>query len=486
MEEQQGLLAHHWEQAGERERAVDYLSRAGEQAAAQFANAEAEAYLSRALCLTVEEEMAERYSLLLARERLYDAQGARDVQRQDLAALQELAESLDDDRRRAEVALRQSREAHQLADRPAAVAAGRRAVHLARAVGDVPMEAEGYILLAGGLDFQGDYRAAQPIVEQALALARASNLRGVEAYALYGLGSSVCLHGDYAGSRDYLQQSLCIYRDVGDRRHENIARNKLAGTMLAAGAYDEGRAHIEQARQAFREIGDRWSEAGTLGRLGLLHHHLGDYARARAYLEGWLTSCHEVRDPQGVTYALADLGLLFHHMGEDETALGYAQQALKMAQDQRERWCQGESLICQGHALTSLSRLDEAGDAYHQALALTRELGQPHRSVDALAGLARVAMAQGDLRQAQGQVEEILSHQESGTLGGPLEPFRAHLTCYRVLRANADPRANGILGEARRLLQERAGKISDEEERRSYLNNVAVHREIVRAYAERE
>jgi predicted ATPase len=41
IEEQLGLLAHHWERAGETERAVTYLRRAGEQAAGQFANAEA-------------------------------------------------------------------------------------------------------------------------------------------------------------------------------------------------------------------------------------------------------------------------------------------------------------------------------------------------------------------------------------------------------------------------------------------------------------
>jgi predicted ATPase len=49
IEEQLGLLAHHWERAGEGERAIEYLRRAGEQAAAQFANEEALSCFSRAL-----------------------------------------------------------------------------------------------------------------------------------------------------------------------------------------------------------------------------------------------------------------------------------------------------------------------------------------------------------------------------------------------------------------------------------------------------
>jgi tetratricopeptide (TPR) repeat protein len=46
-----GLLAHHWEQAGEPQTAVTYLGRAGEQALASFANREAVGFLNRALDL---------------------------------------------------------------------------------------------------------------------------------------------------------------------------------------------------------------------------------------------------------------------------------------------------------------------------------------------------------------------------------------------------------------------------------------------------
>ena len=58
-----------------------------------------------------------------------------------------------------------------------------------------------------------------------------------------------------------------------------------------------------------------------------------------------------------------------------------------------------------------------------------------------------------------------------------------YLTCYRVLQASGDSRADGILEEGHRLLQERAAKISDEGERRSYLENVAENGEIASEYA---
>ena len=68
------------------EKARIYLERAGRQAAARFANDEAIAYFSRALNLTPENRLDERYALLLAREQIYGLQGERELQAQDMAA----------------------------------------------------------------------------------------------------------------------------------------------------------------------------------------------------------------------------------------------------------------------------------------------------------------------------------------------------------------------------------------------------------------
>ena len=77
------------------------------------------------------------------------------------------------------------------------------------------------------------------------------------------------------------------------------------------------------------------------------------------------------------------------------------------------------------------------------------------------------------------------SGQGSGhALDGAVNPFRVYLTCYRVLKAGRDPRAQEVLGTAYRQLQERAAKITDEAIRRSFLENVAAHREIVWEWTE--
>jgi len=488
MEEQLGLLAHHWEDAGERERAIEYLRRAGEQAAAQFANEESVGYFTRALDLTPEENLAGRYDLLLARQEVYRWQGAPEVQRQDLVALQELVEVLDDDRRRMEVALLQANCASMLSDYPAAIAAARLTIRLAQAMGDVYSEAMGYNEWGRALMLQANCSAARARLERALSLARDAGLRRVESSTLNTLGLLLLFYqGDYAGARACLEHNRRVCREMGDRRGESRTGLYLGFTALGLGEYDEARAYYEHTVAVFREIGNRWSEGVAHWLSGRVYHCLGDYDRARVHYGDYLRNCREVGDRRGVGVALHQLSLLSHDMADDKAAQEYAERALEMIQAQGDRLNQGTASLCLGHALVGLARLDEAADAYSQALTSLRESGRP--SMDPLAGLARVCLARGDLSQAKAYVEEILQCPQGAGASSVLpaeDASRVYLTCYRVLEANADARAQDVLEEGYRHLQEHAAKISDEEERRSFLENVAANREIVEKYAARQ
>ena len=57
-----------------------------------------------------------------------------------------------------------------------------------------------------------------------------------------------------------------------------------------------------------------------------------------------------------------------------------------------------------------------------------------------------------------------------------------HWACYRALQASQDPRAQGVLTKAYRMLLDWADKIDEEKWRRSFLENVPAHREILAEY----
>jgi hypothetical protein len=99
--------------------------------------------------------------------------------------------------------------------------------------------------------------------------------------------------------------------------------------------------------------------------------------------------------------------------------------------------------------------MDQAEETYHQAKALRLDLGQPHLALEAQAGLARVFLAQGRLPQALAEVEEILAYLVAQTLRlehkvvGIEAPEQFYLTCYQVLQAQRDSRADMLLPAVR-------------------------------------
>jgi hypothetical protein len=99
------------------------------------------------------------------------------------------------------------------------------------------------------------------------------------------------------------------------------------------------------------------------------------------------------------------------------------------------------------------------------------------------ADLARVALAQGDLDQAAADAATIMDALRDADLAGAEEPIEVYLTCYHVLRASHNPRAEDALARGYALLRERAAQFAADDQRRSFLENIPAHRTLVRAWS---
>jgi DNA-binding SARP family transcriptional activator/Tfp pilus assembly protein PilF len=523
-----GTLAYHWTAAQVWDKAAAYHQQAGDRARAVYANADALAHYNQALealtRLPGPVDLVREFELRRAREKVYDLQGDREEQTRELAALARLAEALDDDRRRAEVSLRQARQAEMTSDFPSVIAAAGAAVKLARTVGDVTIESESYLEWAWALLLQGAHTSANTQFEQALALAQRARLRKPEAEALHGLGT-VCLttakytqarayfhqvlnicrvvdlrpreagtlanlgwiataQGDHQASKAYNQQALRIYQEIGDQRGAANVMQNLSDEFLAEGDFATARSYLEQAIVIQRAIQAQWHVGHTLRCIGTIFHQLGDYAQARDCYQQALDLCGELGMAFYEGQTLAYMSLLSHHEGDDLAAREQSERGLTIAREIGDRLGEGWLLDTYGHALAGLGELDQAADAYHQALALRRELDELHLAAESRAGLARVALQRGNVGAAMEQVEEILRLEKTRGFGGAIELFRIWLTCYRVLEARQDPRAGEVLAAAYERMQEQRSNIHGEDLERTFVENVATHRELIAAYLE--
>jgi tetratricopeptide (TPR) repeat protein len=192
----------------------------------------------------------------------------------------------------------------------------------------------------------------------------------------------------------------------------------------------------------------------------------------------------EVGDREGESLALANIAyILYFQRQESGAAYPYCQDALALAREIGNRYAEATALTIFGHILLALAHYETAQENYTEALALRRQLGQRSLVQQPLAGLARVALEQGNLPQALSYVEELLAFFAAGQEPDrTVDPFSTFLTCYDVLAAAADPRAGSFLQSSYEALQARANQFTDAAVRRSFLENVPVHRALVDAW----
>lgn len=516
------LLAHHYGCSDNLAKKREYLRRAGDAARAAYANDAAIDYYTEALVATPVTDVANRYALLLERCKLYDLLGARPLQAQDLEAMFALAEQLDDDHRRIEVALLRGAMADTVGDYPTAVAQAQRVIALAQKVGALALEAQGNNLWAKTLWRQAAYAESRERLQHALDLARKAGVWEEEAASLFALGIIADKQGRYAEARDYMERTLERFHEHNDRRGESTALNSLGVVAYNQRDHIAALRYLDQSLRLKQEIGDRYAEGVTLNNLGLVALRLRDFTRAQHDLVGCLRLCERIQDREGESAALSSLGSLALRLGDLAKAQTYLDQALALAKEIGDREGEAIILVTQGklalvqedpvtaesrtraalqlardigdpaieevalnnlgHALFAQGMLDASAEAFQHAVGVRGEDAHSGRDTEPLAGLARVALKRGNLAQARAYTEETLALMQTPEFDEVEEPFQVHLICWQVLAATQDPSAEPLLDRAYSLLQESAARLDGETARRLYLQVVPHHRDLVTAW----
>jgi DNA-binding SARP family transcriptional activator/tetratricopeptide (TPR) repeat protein/type II secretory pathway predicted ATPase ExeA len=446
-------LAYHWSRAEVWDQAADYHQQAGDRARVVYANADAAEHYTQALAalerLTGTAVLRQKYSLHLAREAAYNLLGDRRAQAQDLQALAALAETLRDDERRAEAALRYADYADVTGDFPAAITAAQNVVSLAQASGDVGREVAGYLKWGHALMGQGAFALARPRLESAVTIAHQEGLLQDEAEGLRHLGSAHWCLGDYVQARDYYERSLPICRETGDRRAEGMVLSNLGLVDWRQGDLSQARFHFEQVLRIYREIGDQRGEGKALGRLaaiwldegafaqakaaseqaldiarrvenrsdeGTLLLYLGniasaqgDYAQAEVWDERALQILRDIGDRRLEGAALNNLGELALHVGDYVQARVYLEQALSINREMNDRQSQGPCLHDLGVLFHRLGDHAQAAACYEQALRISREIGDAGREAESLSSLGLLAYHQGHCALARDRCRQALA-----------------------------------------------------------------------------
>ena len=520
------VLAHHWARAGRPDRAWPHLLRAGDEAAAGYANEMALSAFTQVLDWLPESALPERIATLLRREALFDLLGRHPARRDDLAELTLLAGGLEPAAAAAlrwQVALRQARLALDTGDFAAASAGARAAldsVPTPQAVASAPDAIEALLLLARALLAAGQAEQARLPLQQVLTLARQHGLPRSESSALTQLGLVEWQTGQYDSAQAVLLAALPGLQQAGDLRQELDVHNYLGMVAKARAGFDEAVARYERALAIARRIGDRSGQAILLNNMGSACLASGDFQRAAQFTEQAADIWAELqeRSQHGVALvnraeahrelgqfaaaqtlgerALAllrasgarraeaavqeNLGRVCMALGDAAGARQRLQAALALAREIGLRAIEASSCMDLGRVLTAAAEFESADAALQAAAALMAELGDPLGALEVQAARAEWALANITFPErqraltARAEMAPLLEQLQAAqpTTAAPLGalPMSVYLVAWRVLSALGDSAATALQARARAELRGRAARITDPAARRDFLN----------------
>ena len=511
-----GMLAHHYHGAGNLRKELFYTLLAADQARKIYANAEALQHYTRALALldSLETEArqkgksqtvdAQRFEVLRGRREVLYHLGQLEAARVDAQALLPLAQRLADDPAWRIDALLSQPEATEWDSRQT-LAEGLRlaqeALALSRQVGDRYREMQSLTVVAGASLYLRKPEGRE-VAERALGLARELGDLRTEVNLLIGIGNTYGMD-DLPRSQEYLKAALARSEKLNDRATEIALLGALGPQHERRGDYYRYLTEYEQKRlRLSREIGNRSAEGQSLMFCGQIQGlYLGDYETGLA-LE---------REALRVWENLPSKLFPLLRIAQIQTAQGQYAEALETLKLARPVEGIFDAVGRAGLSLVTAILYNALGDEarLRQSLELTAQVQQ--MTVDALVsrqyhmaaaceaaaahfGLARCLAAdesagaerEGHLRQALEASQSALNLYEEFGFAQVVECASEEVLFRRSQALAANDRqaeAADYLGRAHEEIMRKHALIPpDSPFRRTYLENIPLHREIRAAY----
>ena len=212
-----GLIADHYERAGEAGSAMTYLRRAAEAAYATASFGAALAWIERAFALISDDDPRARFEVLGLRAQVFNSTGRRVEQRADVSACVALAEEVDDDALRARAWRNEALIAVIGGDNRRALDAADRAETLGREIGNELVVVGALLERGQALIALNEFDAAQVALLAALPLAEKVERPDMVCVAMSRLNAIARDRAQFDEARTYLDGALAIARATSNR-----------------------------------------------------------------------------------------------------------------------------------------------------------------------------------------------------------------------------------------------------------------------------
>jgi tetratricopeptide (TPR) repeat protein len=202
---------------------------------------------------------------------------------------------------------------------------------------------------------------------------------------------------------------LSDLKDAPDPRLANRALSLKAACHADLDSYQEAMVAAEDARVRAEEADDEMGRAMALYRHADIERKRSNFDSAeKAFAECELLFA-KVGDPYHASKTLARRGMVLGYLGRLNESASTLQRAVNLAHELDDTFGEARALDYYGDTCVLIGRFHEARKHYEDAKRLKRSIAPvsgDHRWITGLNKLARLALLVGDVKQAQGYIEQ--------------------------------------------------------------------------------
>jgi class 3 adenylate cyclase/tetratricopeptide (TPR) repeat protein len=414
-----GLLAHHYGMSDRRDKAIEYLLKAGHAASREFANEEALKYYGQALDrLAGDEHDPHAWEARDALGEVYATIGRYDD------ALAQHAAILSADGIPPDIARRAHRKRGSVLEKQGQYGAALDALAHAMAIvrsGAPNLSPLAVPLICADIALvrkrRGEYDLAIIACEEGLRALRIDSRSReddlIEARLHSELGGIYGMRGDYPRAQQHFERSLRAREAVDDLPGVIFSHNNLGYLVQLQSEYAQAIEHYHIAEELARKINLRYMLVFATLNTAYALINLCAYDEAEERCVEALDLARELKNQQNIAQTHNTLGIVYYHQGAYERAHASFEQALQLNQALGSVHQEANALMHIALVLSAQGHFDEASEAAGRSLEQATVLHVQRLKAEALNALAEAALGRGDAAAAAAYAEEatILSEE---------------------------------------------------------------------------
>lgn len=292
---------------------------------------------------------------------------------------------------------------------------------------------------------QGRLKEGRHWLEVALRRLPDSASSAIRAKTLHGLGAFAWQQGDYVLAQTLLEDSIALWREAGGDQHPQelpLALHFLGHIRFEQRDYAAARTLFEESLLLNEQLGSELEAVELVSDVGLVACQFGDYATAQQQFERALAyfRAHDVKE--GTAINLLRLGDLARLSNDYDRAAPLYEESLNLCRETHYTQEAAYALLKLGHVARQRYDVDAARALFEECLTLQHDNGNKQGVIEAVAGLAGLAVDTDQFpRAAQlfGAVEALIE-----TMGAPLAPADRMEWERDVARLQAELTESGV------------------------------------------